>query len=55
MLTRKSEVTPSRARLARRTGTPATMDRRTFLKRSGLVAGAGAVATQLPYGTIGEA
>ena len=55
MLTRKSEVTPSRARLARRTGTPATMDRRTFLKRSGLVAGAGAVATQIPYGTIGEA
>ena len=55
MLTRKSEVTPSRARLARRTGTPATMDRRTFLKRSGLVAGAGAVATQIPYGTIGQA
>jgi formate dehydrogenase major subunit len=55
MLTRKSEVTPSRARLARRTGTPATMDRRTFLKRSGLVAGAGAVATQITYGTIGEA
>jgi len=55
MLTRKSEVTPSRARLARRTGTPTTMDRRTFLKRSGLVAGAGAVAAQIPYGTIGEA
>ncbi len=55
MLTRKSEVTPSRARLARRSGTPATMDRRTFLKRSGLVAGAGAVATQIPYGTIGQA
>src|SRR5438874_8705500 len=32
-----------------------TMDRRTFLKRSGLVAGAGAFATQLPYGTIGKA
>jgi formate dehydrogenase major subunit len=55
MLTRKSDVTPSRARLARRAGTPATMDRRTFLKRSGLVAGAGAVATQIPYGTIGKA
>jgi formate dehydrogenase major subunit len=55
MLTRKSEDTPSRARLARRAGTPATMDRRTFLKRSGLVAGAGAVATQIPYGTIGQA
>ncbi|MEO8536142.1 MAG: molybdopterin-dependent oxidoreductase, partial [Betaproteobacteria bacterium] len=33
----------------------ATMDRRAFLKRSGLVAGAGAFATQLPYGTIGKA
>ena len=31
------------------------MDRRLFLKRSGLVAGAGALATQLPYGTIGKA
>src|SRR5690606_20941869 len=30
----------------------ATMDRRTFLKRSGLVAGAGAFASQLPYGTM---
>ena len=33
----------------------ATMDRRTFLKRSGLVAGGGALATQLPYNTIGSA
>src|SRR5512140_640620 len=32
-----------------------TMDRRTFLKRSGLVAGAGAFASQLPYGAIGTA
>ncbi len=32
-----------------------TMDRRTFLQRSGLVAGAGAFATQLPYGVIGKA
>ena len=31
------------------------MDRRTFLKRSGLVAGAGAFASQLPYGAIGTA
>ena len=31
------------------------MDRRTFLKRSGLVAGAGAFASQLPYGAIGKA
>src|SRR5437016_6814014 len=32
-----------------------TLDRRTFLKRSGLVAGAGAFASQLPYGVIGKA
>ena len=32
-----------------------TMDRRAFLKRSGLVAGAGAFASQLPYGVIGKA
>ena len=32
-----------------------TMDRRTFLKRSGLVAGGGAMATQLPYNMIGSA
>jgi anaerobic selenocysteine-containing dehydrogenase len=31
------------------------MDRRTFLKRSGLVAGGGAMATQLPYNMIGSA
>ena len=31
------------------------MDRRAFLKRSGLVAGAGAMATQLPYNLIGSA
>ncbi|MCL4762375.1 MAG: molybdopterin-dependent oxidoreductase, partial [Burkholderiales bacterium] len=55
MLTRKSEAAPSRARLARRAPTPASIDRRTFLKRSGLVAGAGAIATQIPYGTIGKA
>ena len=33
----------------------ATMDRRTFLKRSGLAAGGGAIATQLPYNMIGSA
>jgi formate dehydrogenase major subunit len=55
MLTRKSEGTPSRARLARNAGMPATMDRRKFLKRSGFVAGAGAIATQLPYGSMGTA
>ncbi|HUH95012.1 MAG TPA: formate dehydrogenase subunit alpha [Casimicrobiaceae bacterium] len=32
-----------------------TLDRRTFLKRSGLVAGAGAFASQLPLGAIGKA
>ena len=31
------------------------MDRRAFLKRSGLVAGAGAFASQLPYNLIGKA
>jgi formate dehydrogenase major subunit len=33
---------------------PPTMDRRTFLKRSGIAAGAGAFASQLPYGMIGK-
>ncbi len=32
-----------------------TMDRRAFLKRSGLVAGGGVVASQLPYNMIGSA
>ena len=32
-----------------------TIDRRAFLKRSGLSAGAGVVATQLPFSMIGEA
>jgi formate dehydrogenase major subunit len=32
-----------------------TLDRRTFLKRSGITVGAGAVASQLPFGMIGEA
>ncbi len=36
-------------------GRIATMDRRTFLKRSGLAAGVGAFASQLPYGTMGKA
>jgi formate dehydrogenase major subunit len=43
-------------RLRRLAGVPpSTLDRRTFLKRSGLVAGAGAFASQLPYGTIEKA
>jgi formate dehydrogenase major subunit len=32
-----------------------TLDRRTFLKRSGITVGAGAVASQLPFSMIGEA
>ncbi len=57
LLTRKTDVSRAAApRLARLSGgRAATMDRRTFLKRSGLAAGVGAFATQLPYGTIGKA
>ena len=32
-----------------------TIDRRTFLKRSGLTIGAGAIASQLPYSMVGKA
>ena len=32
-----------------------TMDRRAFLRRSGITVGAGAVASQLPFNMIGEA
>ena len=32
-----------------------TIDRRTFLKRSGLTAGAGVAATQIPFSMLGEA
>jgi formate dehydrogenase major subunit len=46
----------ARPRLRRLSGaTLPTMDRRAFLKRSGLVAGAGAFASQLPYNFIGKA
>jgi len=46
----------ARPRFRRRAGAaPSTLDRRTFLKRSGLVAGAGAFASQLPLGVIGKA
>ncbi len=34
---------------------PEAIDRRTFMKRSGLAAGAGAFATQLPFNLIGQA
>ncbi len=54
LLTRKSEsALAATPRLKRLSGASApTIDRRTFLKRSGFVAGAGAFATQLPYGAI---
>ena len=57
LLSRKSDsARVAGPRLARATGSRiATMDRRAFLKRSGLVAGAGAFASQLPYGTMGKA
>ena len=56
LLTRKNgSVAAAGPRLRRLTGAPeAGMNRRTFLKRSGLVAGAGAFASQLPYGSIGK-
>jgi formate dehydrogenase major subunit len=57
LLSRKSDsARVAGPRLARAMGSRiATMDRRAFLKRSGLVAGAGAFASQLPYGTMGKA
>src|SRR5947207_13146571 len=62
MLTRKSAGAPAHlssgtTRLSRSlSGMLAkTIDRRAFLKRSGLAAGAGAFATQLPFNMIGKA
>ncbi len=57
LLTRKSDSAPTAGpRLARLAGARlSTMDRRTFLKRSGIAAGAGAFASQLPYGAIAPA
>ncbi|HVO87554.1 MAG TPA: molybdopterin-dependent oxidoreductase, partial [Casimicrobiaceae bacterium] len=54
LLTRKSDVArASGPSLARLSGAKVrTMDRRTFLKRSGIAAGTGAVATQLPFGSM---
>src|SRR4030081_2942193 len=54
-LTRKSAA-PKRS-LASRSPAVAvkTMDRRTFLKRSGITLGAGAFAAQLPFSMIGKA
>src|SRR5438874_2882904 len=46
----------ARPRLRRLAGaTTPTMDRRAFLKRSGLVAGVGAFASQLPFNLVGKA
>jgi formate dehydrogenase major subunit len=57
MLTKTSDsIAAAGPRLRRIGSVPLSMiDRRTFLKRSGLVAGAGAFASQLPYGAIGKA
>src|SRR5687768_11220865 len=55
LLTRKAtgQAVPQ-ARLARNISLK-TIDRRAFLKRSGITVGAGAVASQLPFSMIGEA
>ena len=58
LLTRKAQANVApQARLARGlSGVLAkTMDRRAFLKRSGVTLGAGAAASQLPFNMIGEA
>jgi len=58
LLTRKgSAPAASQSRLARGLGgvLAKTMDRRAFLKRSGVTLGAGAAAAQLPFAMIGEA
>jgi formate dehydrogenase major subunit len=56
MLTKTSSGT-AQARLRRtHSGVPAgTLDRRAFLKRSGLVAGGAALAGELPYNVMGKA
>jgi formate dehydrogenase major subunit len=52
----QDRASAARPRLRRLAGaTLSTMDRRAFLKRSGIVAGAGAFASQLPYQLIGKA
>jgi formate dehydrogenase major subunit len=58
LLTRKATSTASpQARLSRvvNGALAKTMDRRSFLKRSGVTMGAGAVASQLPFSVIGKA
>src|SRR4051812_1355176 len=55
LLTRKSAI--RKGALASRLPAVSlkTMDRRAFLKRSGVAPGAGALAAQLPFSVIGEA
>ncbi|HEX4926382.1 MAG TPA: formate dehydrogenase subunit alpha [Burkholderiales bacterium] len=56
LLTRKVSGAPSSApRLARAIALPGTLDRRTFLKRSGITVGAGAVAANLGLRSIEKA
>ncbi len=57
LLARKNDGATAAGPRLRRLGAAnlPTMDRRTFLRRSGLAAGVGAFASQLPYGTIGKA
>ena len=56
LLTKTRETAgAARPRLRRLAGKLPTMDRRAFLKRSGLVAGAGAFASQIPFNLIGKA
>ena len=58
MLNKKAAASPAaQGRLARAVAglQGKTIDRRTFLKRSGVTAGAAAFASQLPYGVIQDA
>jgi formate dehydrogenase major subunit len=58
LLTRKATSTPApQGRLSRSLSSalPSTMDRRAFLRRSGLTVGATTFATQLPFSMIGKA
>ncbi|MEP7083264.1 MAG: molybdopterin-dependent oxidoreductase, partial [Betaproteobacteria bacterium] len=56
MLTKTSSgLAQSRLRRAHSAARNGILDRRTFLKRSGLVAGGAAFASQLPYNVMGKA
>src|SRR5262245_44797297 len=56
LLTRKATgQAVAQPRLSRSITPVKTVDRRAFLKRSGITVGAGAVASQLPFSLIGEA